>query len=71
MSTSNGSTVENNGVGIVGMRERAEAAGGPRRDPAAERLPGHRSAPLRRSRDVIDVIVADDQAIVRGGIRRP
>ena len=59
------------GNGIVGMRERAAALGGQRRGRpgAGRRLPGALACRLPAATGVISVVIADDQALVRGGFR--
>ena len=62
---------EGAGHGLVGMRERARVYGGDARDRARarRRLSGPR-APAAGGGAVIRVLVADDQALVRGGLGR-
>ena len=60
---------DGSGLGLIGMRERVEATGG-RLDAAPEqaaRLPCRRH--VGRVADVIRVVLADDQVLVRTGFR--
>ena len=64
-------TTHGGGHGLVGMRERAVAArrharGGPA---AARRLPGARPPAAGGGAVSVRVVIADDQALVRGGFR--
>ena len=59
------------GHGIIGMRERVAVFGGEftRRATTGRRLPGAGPLPDRGGDQMIRVVVADDQALVRGGFR--
>ena len=68
--TSTGTRPSGPGLGLVGMRERVSALGGPApgRTAGRRRLPGARRTP-RAGTVLIRILLADDQALIRSGIR--